>query len=185
VPTVADDNVVAEDLVMEQKVTLHYSEPLPPNFVRFGEGLLAGKFIGARCPSCGRVYVPDRGYCPLCAVMMSAADELEVDDKGVVASYTVITPVNYYGQTKTEPFVFASILLDDTTTVMRGQDITGIPTEQVHAGLRVAAVWLPPEERSLEGISARGGASLEGSVTSFAPTGEPDLSEDAYRGYEF
>jgi uncharacterized OB-fold protein len=181
----ADETAVAEDLVMEQKVTLHYSEPLPPNLGRFGDGLLAGQFIGARCPSCQRVYVPNRGYCPLCAVLIPESDELTVGDKGVVASYTVITPVPYYGQTKTEPFVFASILLDGTTTVLRGQDVTGIPIEAIHAGLRVGAVWLPAEARTLEGLSARGGASLEGAISSFAPTGEADLSEDAYLGYEF
>jgi hypothetical protein len=170
---------------MEQKVTLHYSEPLPPNLARFGDALLQGRFLGGRCPACQRVYVPNRGYCPLCAVLMTEDDELAIGDKGVVASYTVIAPVHYYGQTKTEPFVFASILLDDTSTVLRGQDVTGIPHDEVHAGMRVAAVWLPESERTLEGMSARGGAGLEGCITSFAPTGEPDLGEGSYRGYEF
>jgi hypothetical protein len=175
----------AEDLVMEQKVTLHYSESLPPNLVRFGAAIMAGQFLGGRCPSCDRVYVPNRGYCPMCAVLMTEADELALGDKGVVASHTVITPVNYYGQTKTEPFVFASVLLDGTSTVLRGQDITGLPLDQVHDGLRVGAVWTPEAERNLEGMSARGPASLEGCVSSFAPTGEPDLPSDAYKGFEF
>jgi uncharacterized OB-fold protein len=175
----------AEDLVMEQKVSLHYSELLPPNLVRFGEALLDGRLLGGRCPSCGRVYVPNRGYCPMCAVLMPESVEFEVGDKGVVASHTVITPVHYYGQTKTDPFVFASVLLDGTSTVLRGQDVTGVPIEQVHDGLRVAAVWQRPADRTLEGLSARGGTSLEGCITSFAPTGEPDLGEDAYRGFEF
>jgi hypothetical protein len=175
----------AEDLVMEQKVTLHYTESLPPNLVRYGDALLAGRFLGGRCPSCQRVYVPNRGFCPLCAILMTEEHELDVSDRGVVASYTVVAPVRYYGQTKTEPFVFASILLDGTSTVLRGQDVTGIPIDEVHSGLRVAAGWLPEGERNLEGLSPRGPGSLEGCVTSFAATGEPDASEDTYRGYEF
>jgi uncharacterized OB-fold protein len=181
-----DGAAVSEsDLVMEQKVTLHYREALPPNLARFGDALLGGRFLGAKCPACDRVYVPNRGYCPLCAVLMTEADERDVSDRGVVASYTVIAPVRYYGQTKTEPFVFATVLLDGTSTVLRGQDITGIPIDQVHAGLRVAAGWRPGPDRTLDGLSARGGASLEGCISSFSPTGEPDLPEDAYRGFEF
>ncbi|MGI8493070.1 MAG: Zn-ribbon domain-containing OB-fold protein [Acidimicrobiales bacterium] len=113
--------------VNEQLVTLTYREVLPPNVVRFGETLVAGRFLGGRCPECKRVYVPNRGFCTLCLVPVVARDEIEVTDKGVVASFTVITPVRYYGQTKTEPFVYASVVLDATSTPLRGQDISGVP----------------------------------------------------------
>jgi len=173
------------ELAMEQKVTLHYAEPLPPHLARFGEHLVAGQLLGGRCPRCDRVYVPHRGYCPLCVVRITEADELTTTDRGIVASYTIITPVRYYGQTKTEPFVFASVLLDGTASPLRGQDVTGIPHEQLRAGLRVKAVWRPEEERTMKGLSARGGSGVDGAVTSFEPTGEPDVPPDAYRGYEF
>ena len=39
-------------------------------------------------------------------------DEVEVSDHGTVTGFTIITPVAYYGQTETEPFVYASVLLD-------------------------------------------------------------------------
>ena len=178
------DAPAAEDLVMEQKVTLHYAEPLPANLERYGDALLAGRFLGGRCPNCSRVYVPNRGYCPMCAVLMTEEHELDVSDEGLVASYTVVAPVRYYGQTKTEPFVFASILLEGTSTVMRGQDVTGIPIDDVHSGLRVAAVWVPKANATSRACRPRRGLAGR-CVTSFAATGEPDASEDAYRGYEF
>ncbi len=173
-------------VVMEQMVALHYKEVLPPNVVRFGEAMLAGRFLGGRCPSCQRVYVPNRGFCTLCVVPVGADDELEVPDRGVVASYTVITPVRYYGQTKTEPFLYASVVLDGTSVPLRGQDITGVPIESVRAGLRVEAVWLPPDQRSFEGLSARGaGVDLEGALSGFRATGEADLPPSSYQGFEF
>ena len=170
---------------MEQKVTLRYDEPLPPHLARFGEALLEGRLLGGRCPRCDRVYVPHRGYCPLCVVRINEADEHQATDRGVVASYTIITPVHYYGQTRTEPFVFASILLDGTASPLRGQDVTGIPHEALRAGLRVQAVWQPDGQRALEGLTARGGFGIDGAVGSFEPTGEADMPPEAYRGYEF
>ncbi|MGH8921659.1 MAG: Zn-ribbon domain-containing OB-fold protein [Actinomycetes bacterium] len=176
----------ADPLVTTELVTLHYRELLPANVVRFGDSLVAGKFLGGRCPACQRLYVPNRGFCSLCVVPIGPGDELEVGDRGVVASFTIIAPVKYYGQTKTEPFIFASILLDGTSSPLRGQDVTGLPHEQVRAGLRVRAVWKPPAERDFEGLNARGGASsIEGAVTSFEPTGDPDSDRDSYRGFEF
>jgi hypothetical protein len=171
--------------VMEHLVTLTYREELPPNTVRFGEALIDGRILGQKCPICGRVYLPPKDFCPLDVIVLGPENDVEVADHGVVTGFTIVTPVRYYGQTKTEPFVFASILLDGTSTVLRGQDVTGIPIEQIHAGLRVAAVWLPAEERNLDGLSARGGTSFDGCITSFAATGEPDASEDTYRGFEF
>jgi hypothetical protein len=171
---------------MEQLVTLHYQDLLPPNVVRFGEALLDGRLVGARCPVCSRVYVPNRGLCSLDVVTLGEEHELEVSDKGVVASFTIVTPVRYYGQTKTEPFIFASVLLDGTASPLRGQDVTGIPMDKVRAGLRVQAVWKPLAERTSEGLIARAtGSSVEGSIASFAATGEPNLGPESYRGYEF
>jgi uncharacterized OB-fold protein len=92
-----------------------------------------------------------------------------------------VAPVRYYGQTKTEPFVYASVLLDGASGTLGGQDISGIPADQVRMGLRVAAVWKPVEERSMDGLSARGWGSVAGAITSFTPTGEPDVPREHYQ----
>jgi uncharacterized OB-fold protein len=104
---------------------------------------------------------------------------------GTVTGFTIITPVQYYGQEASEPFVYASVLPDGADTPLGGQDITGLPFDQLRAGLRVRAVWLPLEERRVETISNRGWGGLDGVIRSFEPTGEPDATEDTYREHMF
>jgi len=174
-----------ENLVMEHLVSLTYRERLTPNLNRFVDKLLDGQIVGHKCPSCGRVYVPSKGYCPLCVVATSEADEVEVVDTGTVTGFTIITPVAYYGQKATDPFVYASVLLDGADTPLNGQDIVGIPHEQLRMGLRVKAVWKPKEERSAEGISNRGWGGIGSVVSAFEATGEPDASEEVYKEHIF
>ena len=73
-----------------------------------------------------------------------------------MTGFTIITPVAYYGQTETEPFVYASVLLDGSDGTLGGQDIIGIPHDEVRSGLRVRAVWKPKDERNADGVSNRG-----------------------------
>ncbi|HEY2302425.1 MAG TPA: zinc ribbon domain-containing protein [Acidimicrobiales bacterium] len=166
--------------VMEHLVTLTYHEELPPNTVRFGEALIDGRIIGQKCPTCGRVYLPPKDFCPLDVIVLGAENDIEVADHGVVTGFTIITPVRYYGQTKTEPFIFASVLLDGADATLGGQDISGLPAESVRVGLRVQAVWKPKDERGWEGMSTRGWGSVAGSINSFAATGEPDMPRERF-----
>ena len=170
----------ANAVMMDHLVTLTYHEVLPPEGIRFAEALLDGRILGQKCTACGRVYVPPKGYCPLDVVLLSEDDDVVVSDQGIVTGFTIVAPVKYYGQTKTEPFVYASVLLDGASGTLGGQDIA-IPPDEVRAGLRVRAVWKPVEERNTEGMSARGYASVSGCVSSFEPTGEPDAPPEAYQ----
>lgn len=174
-----------DTLVMEHLVTLTYHEKLTDNLNRFADGLLEQKIIGAKCPSCGRVFVPSKGYCSMCVVPTTEADELELPDTGIVTGFTIITPVNYYGQTKTEPFVYASVRLDGADSTIGGMDVTGVTHSELHAGMRVKAKWKPREERSVEGMTNRGGAGLDGVIESFEVTGEPDASPEDYKDHLF
>jgi uncharacterized protein len=174
-----------ENLVMEHLVSLTYHERLTPNLNAFVDNLLEGRVVGHRCPSCKRVYVPSKGYCPLCVVATTAADEVEVPDTGTVTGFTIITPVAYYGQQETEPFVYASVLLDGADTPLNGQDVTGVAHEELRMGLRVKAKWKPREQRTAEGISNRGWGGLGSVVDSFEATGEPDASADVYKEHIF
>ena len=174
-----------EELVMEHLVSLHYAEPLAPNLERFADAIVDGKLIGHLCPSCKRVYLPPKGYCPLCTVPTGETDEVEVGDHGTVTGFTIITPVAYYGQTETQPFVYASVKLDGVDSNLSGQDVVGIPHEDIHMGLRVRARWAPAGERSTEGISNRGWGGLTGAIEAFEPTGEPDADYDSYKEHIF
>jgi uncharacterized OB-fold protein len=166
---------MADEVMMDDLVRLTYRELLSPDTVRFAEALVDGRILGQRCTSCGRVYLPAKGYCPLCVVLLDADDDVEVADRGVVTGFTIVAPVRYYGQKKTEPFVYASVLLDGASGTLGGQDITGLPTDQIRAGLRVRAVWKPEADRTTEGQSARGWGSVAGCISSFEASGEPDM----------
>jgi hypothetical protein len=181
----SDTGTAKEHLVMEHLVTLTYHERLTDNLNRYADNLLEGRIIGQKCPSCGRVYVPGKGYCPLCVVPTSEADEVEVPDTGTVTGFTIVTPVNYYGQTKTELFVYASVLLDGADTTLGGMDITGVAHSELRTGLRVKAKWKPREERSVEGMSNRGWGGFGDVVESFEATGEPDANQDVFKEHLF
>lgn len=174
-----------ENLVMEHLVTLTYHERLTDNLNRFADGLLEGRIIGAKCPNCGRVFVPSKGYCSLCVVPTTERDELEVPDTGIVTGFTIVTPVNYYGQTKTEPFIYASVRLDGADSTLGGMDITGVSHAELRPGLRVKAKWIPRAQRSVAGMSNRGWGGLGEVVESFEATGEPDAPEDQYKEHLF
>ncbi len=167
-----------EMLVMEHHVSLAYEEPLTPVLERYVDALIDGHIVGHKCPQCERVYVPGKGYCPLCVV--ATDDEVEVADTGTVTGFTIIAPVAYYGQKETEPFVYASVLLDGSNSTIGGQDIVGIPHDQIRSGLRVRAVWKPKEQRNAEGISNRGWGGVASAIDAFEPTGEPDMPRAQY-----
>jgi hypothetical protein len=141
---------------------------------RFSEQISEGRIVGHRCASCGKVYVPPRGYCPTCVVPTD--DEVDVADRGTVTVFTVITPIQYHGQEETEDYVQASVLLDgaDQTIMTR---LDGVPNDDVRMGLRVEAVWKPEGERSAAGGPQAG---LAGAIDGWRATGEPDTPLDRF-----
>jgi len=174
-----------ETLVMEHLVSLRYEEELTPILERYVDALIDGRIVGHKCPECGRVYVPGKGYCPLCVVETTDRDEVEVADIGTVTGFTIITPVAYYGQEETEPFVYASVLLDGADSTLGGQDIVGIPHDQIRTGLRVRAVWRPKEKRSGNAVTNRGWGSVSSVIDAFEPTGEPDMDRAKFKEHIF
>ena len=148
-------------------VRLEYTVRPGSAMTRFLTSIAEGRLVGQRCPSCRKVYVPPRGSCPTCAV--ATEEEVELGHRGTVTSFCIVR-VPYPGQRIRPPYVSASILLD-------GADIPffhlvqEIPAEEVRMGMRVEAVWAPPEER---------GPTVE-SIRWFRPSGEPDAAYESYR----
>ena len=165
---------------MSQMVALEYQVPeATPVGRRFADQLAAGRITGHRCPKCGKVYVPPRGYCPLCVVPTGDADEVDISDRGTVTTFSVITPLQYQGQEEQEDYVQATILLDGADTAAAMQRLEGIPIAEVRSGMRVEAVWVPEAERT---VVARGGAQgwLSDAITGWRPTDEPDAPLEQY-----
>jgi len=134
---------------------------------RFLRQIANRKIFGQRCPECEKVYVPPRGSCPTCGI--ATRDEVELADQGTVTTFCIVN-IPFAGAAVEVPYVCASVLLD-------GADITlfhlvqEVPVDEVRMGMRVEAVWVPPEER---------GPTLQ-SIKHFRPTGEPDAPYDAYK----
>jgi uncharacterized OB-fold protein len=174
-----DDGTVK---MMDYFMQLEYRELICPVVRRYADQLLEGRLIGHKCPSCGLVYLPPRGYCPICVIETTDADEVVLSDRGTVTNYTVVTPVQYYGQHETDPFVRASVTLDGDNATMNLQDLVDVPVDEVRVGMRVAAVWKPKGERSVADISNRSWGSAEGCIEGWRPTGEPDVPAEQFLG---
>jgi uncharacterized protein len=171
--------------ITEHLVSLQISEPLYPHRARFARDLLEGRIVGQRSPASGKVYVPSNGYDNLERVEMTEADDVEVADRGAVSSFTVITPVQYYGQKETDPYIRASILLDGADQPITGVDIRDIPFDRFRVGMRVRAVWLPPADRDVGDLGNRYGGAWEGVIQRWEPTGEPDVDPRPLQEFAF
>ena len=101
--------------------------------------------------------------------------EVDLPEQGTITNFTVVTPVPYPGQTETEPFVRAFVLLDDTDVVLSYQPVIELPAVDVRVGMRVSAVWASPAEEVDTGGGGMGGAY--GSLLGWIPDGRPDIED--------
>ncbi|MBA3654642.1 MAG: Zn-ribbon domain-containing OB-fold protein [Actinobacteria bacterium] len=170
---------MTDAVFMEQMVDLEYKVVASPTAKRFAQSMGDGRIIGHKCPSCGKVYVPPKGYCPMCVVETTDADEVAIADVGTVASFTVLTPIQYRGQNEKDPYALANILLDGASGTVGQQRIAGVPSDQVRMGMRVKAVWNPPDERAPDD-DARGWG-LGNAIKHWEPSGESDAPLETYR----
>lgn len=166
--------------MMAQRIEIEYHTPVSPLQRRFDERLADGVITGQRCPVCTKVYVPPKGFCPICSVL--TPEEIEVGDRGVVTSFTVIVPIQYPGQTETEEYVLANVLLDGADSTIGQQRIEGIPHDEVRTGMRVRAEWSHGGERAGESAGRLG---FSAAIPSWAPTGEPDAQSDEFAEHVF
>ena len=155
--------------IIDTPIELRYRFTAGKAQSRFLRGVQQGKLLGQRCPQCKKVYVSPRGACAACGV--PTEEEVEVSDKGTVTTFCVVN-VPFYDQKMEIPYVSATILLDGADIGLMHL-IQECPAEDVHMGMRVEAVWKPPEERT---------PSLE-SISHFRPTGEPDADYETYAGH--
>ena len=170
----ADDGSVR---FMPQLIGLDYTIRTNPVAAAFGAALAEGRITGHRCPSCQRVYSPPKGFCPICVVPTGEADLVEVADRGLVTSWTVLTPIQYAGQKERDDYALASILLDGADGTIGQQRLVDVPLDEIRMGLRVEAVWAPPDER----VADDRGYGLGSAVTGWRATGEPDAPPSAYQ----
>jgi uncharacterized OB-fold protein len=170
--------------ITDHLISLVYEEPLNGARERYAKGLLAGKFIGQKSPKSGKVFVPSAGYDPLERVLLTEKDDVELPTTGTVVGFTVITPVQYYGQKETEPYIRASVLLDGADTPLGQQDIRDIPVAEFRVGLRVRARFKPHAERNVDELTNRW-AGTGSCIERWVPTGQPDVPAEQLKGGMF
>lgn len=158
--------------VLHSVVSLDYERP--PTLVarRYTEAVGDKRLIGHRCPECERIYTPPKGYCPVCVVPTGDDDEVELPAEGVLVTYTVTNPDRLHqqgGKTSAR----GSVMLDGTSISLMGE-LFEVPTEDVHTGMRMRAVWVELVDGQLPSSGGWGSVGIEG----WEPTGEPDAPHD-------
>jgi uncharacterized protein len=157
--------------MMDYNASITYRTPVTENVQRAERATEEGRFLGLRCPTCGRTYTGGKGYCPIDTIELTVADEVDLPQTGVVTNYTIITPIQYPGQTETDPFSRVHVLLDGSDVVMGYQELIEVPIDQVRIGLRVAAVWASEGEKREEH------GRMDSNLVGWIPTGQPDIDD--------
>ena len=154
--------------MMNYDASITYTTPVPATQQLVLRAAAEGRLTGLRCPTCGRVYSGAytglQNACPVCALPLGTEHAVDLPETGTITNYTIITPVQYPGQTETEPFARVHVLLDDVDSVMAYQPVVDLPNADVRPGVRVRAVWTTGEEGRQE-------------LAGWTPTGEPDLDD--------
>jgi uncharacterized protein len=161
-----------ERMLYDASIT--YRNPVPDATDRAVAASKEGRLLGLRCPICRRVYAGGRGYCPVDALELGPDCEVDLPHTGTITNYSIVTPVQYPGQTETEPFARVFVLLDDTDVIVPYAAVIDLPADEVRVGRRVSAVWASPAEELDEG-GGMGGAW--GALIGWIPTGEPDVDQ--------
>ena len=132
-------------------------------------GYEVGKFIGSGARSAGRSMCRRGGRARPTAWRPTRSWSCR--NTGTMTTYCIVN-VPFAGQSIEIPYICGQILLDGANLSFMGL-IQEIPTDEIRMGMRVEAVWAPPE---------KWGPTLA-SVKYFRPNGEPDADYETYKEY--
>lgn len=117
----------------------------------FHQQLAAHRLMGARCTSCGAVYVPPRPVCPECPD--AALEWVELSGEGQLAAYTVIaiapTMMLEAGYGRKKPYCTGVVTLAEGPRVsaqILGVNVADPVSIQIGTPLKAAFVERGPEE---------------------------------------
>jgi uncharacterized protein len=112
---------------------------------RYLHELKAGRLMGVRCAECRRIVIPPRTFCEWCFKPMD--DWVPLPDTGTVNTFSLCY-VTWDMQYLDEPQIPAVIDIDGTRPTVGIMHMLGdVSPDDVRIGMRVQAVWKPPEER--------------------------------------
>lgn len=112
---------------------------------RFLDELKAGRIIGRKCSRCDRIIVPPRMFCEQCFV---ATDEwVYVKDTGTINTFS-LSYLDADANRIKDPILVAVIDIDGASPGVGILHLLGnVDPDKIDVGMKVKAVWKPPEER--------------------------------------
>jgi uncharacterized OB-fold protein len=112
---------------------------------RYLDELKQGRLVGVHCRKCNRTLIPPRTSCEWCFRPMD--DWVHLPDTGVVNTFSLCY-VTWDMRTLDEPEIPAVIDIDGTSPPVGIMHKLGeVDPAAVRIGMRVQAVWKPPEQR--------------------------------------
>ncbi len=155
--------------MMDYLASITYRNPVPATNDLVVDASRQHRLVGFRCPECGKTYAGGRGVCPIDSLELDEEHLVDLPADGTITNFVIVTPVQYPGQTETEPFARVFVLLDNTDVVLSYQPVVELPVLDVAVGVRVSAVWASVAEET-EG-------NPYGSLIGWIPNGEPKVDE--------
>lgn len=142
----AQDFKEGKVLVVEHRANAKYSWDAGVAIGRYLRELKEGRLIARRCRQCGRVMIPPRMFCEEC--FRPTDDWVHVQDTGTVNTFSICY-VRWDTTRVKEPQIPAVIEIDGAAKGMGIMHLLGeVQPDQVKVGMRVRAVWKPPQERT-------------------------------------
>lgn len=146
-------NINQELLTFTSNTVVPYSWSVGPEGSRFLAEIRDNKrFLGIRCPKCGKVYAPPRKVCGPC---FSPMDEwVELGDKGTLVAFSV---VNFYfidpntGEPRPVPYTYGYIRLEGSDTVL-SHILEETDASKLKPGMKLQAVFNENRTGSLTDI---------------------------------
>lgn len=112
---------------------------------RFLDALQEGRFIARTCHQCERILFPPRMFCERC--FRPTDDWTYIRDTGTVETYS-ISYLDTNAKRIQEPILVGVVSLDGASPTMGLMHYFGeMSPDDIRIGLRVKAVWRPPDER--------------------------------------
>ena len=134
-------------------LTVTFSKPMPYEWSigkygsRFFQEIKENqRFIGIRCPKCGKIYTPPRRLCGPCYEELF--ELVELSDTGVIKAFST---VNYpfidpnTGSQRPIPYTYGYIQMDGSDSIL-SHFIDETDTSKIKVGMKAQAVFKAPEE---------------------------------------
>lgn len=95
------------------------------------------RFVGFKCPKCGKVYAPAKDICGECYAALEE-EAVEVGPEGEVVSYTIVREANPESPAEA-PYTLGIVKMDGADTGIIALLLAG--EKDIAVGMRVKPVW--------------------------------------------